>query len=319
MSPFDAVLLIAFGGPTHAQEVRPFLANVLRGRPVPPKRMEEVIHYYDAIGGASPLTPLTLQQAKALESFLGSRGTPMPVYVGMKNWHPFIPDVLKEMMARGNKNFLGIVLSAFRSEVSVDRYKIAVSEALAGMGDRAPHVTFAEPWGGHPLFVEAVSGQIAVALQTWSKERRRRATWIFTAHSIPIAMAGASTYVEDFTVSVDRVARRFGQEAWRLAYQSRSGHPHDPWLGPDVLEVIREEAERGAEDLVVIPIGFVSDHVEVLCDLDVEAAALAHRLGVTYARVPTVGTHPAFVELLASTVLASSERAGSVGLARAGS
>lgn len=300
MPPVDAVLLIAFGGPTHAQEVRPFLTNVLRGRPVPPERLEEVVHHYEAIGGASPLTSLTFQQAKALESQLAVRGTPVPVYVGMKNWHPLIPEVLEEMSAGGIKNVMGIVLSAFRSEVSVDRYQVAVSEALAGLGGRGPHVTFSEPWGNHPLFIEAVNRQIEDTLVSWPEERRRRAVWIFTAHSIPLAMAGASTYVSDFTGAVDRVTSHFHQEVWRLAYQSRSGHPRDPWLAPDVLEVMREEAGHGARDLLLIPIGFVSDHVEVLYDLDVEAAALARTLGVTCVRVPTVGTQPAFVEMLAS-------------------
>ncbi len=299
---YDAVLLIAFGGPTKFDEVRPFLENVLRGHPVPPERVEEVVHHYEVIGGASPLNALTIKQAKALEALLKETGPSLPVYVGMRNWRPFIQDVLEAMAAQGMKKVLGFILSAHRSEASIARYTTRVEEARLALGDRAPEIEYVGPWFDHPLFIEAVADYIRETLRLLPEEHQRRAAWIFTAHSIPMAMAEASTYVQDLTASAERVAALLGHAQWSVAYQSRSGNPRDPWLEPDVLDVIEEQAKKGVKDVVLIPIGFVCDHVEVLYDLDVEAKEKARQLGVECWRVPTVGTHPKFIAMMASMV-----------------
>lgn len=299
---FDAVLMIAFGGPAKFEEVRPFLDNVLRGRPVPPERIEEVVHHYEVIGGASPLNALTMKQAKALEELLKREGPSLPVYVGMRNWHPYLKEVLTGMADHGVKKVLGFILSAHRSAASIARYTTRVEEARLDLGDRAPSIEYVEPWFDHPLFIEAVADQIKSSLRALPEERRKRAEWVFTAHSIPVSMAEASTYVQDLMASAERVAALMGHTRWRLAYQSRSGNPRDPWLEPDILDVMKEQAGRGVKDVVLIPIGFVCDHVEVLFDLDVEAKELARQLGVECWRVPTVGIHPKFIAMMASAV-----------------
>ena len=299
----DAILLVAFGGPTAPSEIRPFLENVTRGRRIPPERIEEVAHHYERMpGGRSPLNDLTTAQARALARLLTERGRPLRVFVGMRNWHPYLHETLAEMAAQGCRRVFGIIMSALRTEASWDRYETDVAEARARTPG-APEVLFAPPWLDHPGFVEAVAERACAALEVVPEDRRAWTPLVFTAHSIPVAMAEASPYVADFTVASNAVAERLGRRRFSLAYQSRSGSPRDPWLEPDILDVITNLASDGEKEAVIVPIGFVCDHVEVLYDLDVEARAFAETRGVTIHRAAALNDHPAFIAALADLVL----------------
>jgi protoporphyrin/coproporphyrin ferrochelatase len=299
----DAVMLIAFGGPTAPQEVRPFLANVARGRRIPPERLNEVARHYEAMpGGCSPLNELTHAQARALEAELARHHRPLPVFVGMRNWHPYLAETLMAIAARGHRRVLGIILSAFPTEASWGRYMNDVTEARSQV-TAAPDVVFAPPWSAHPRFLDAATDRCRGALKEVPAAERGTTPVMFTAHSVPIAMAAASPYVADFTAAARGVAGRLGHERWTLAYQSRSGSPQEPWLEPDVGDVLRALAKDEARYVVVAPIGFVSDHVEVLHDLDVEARATAVALGLTLHRAAAVNDHPDFIAMLADLVL----------------
>lgn len=300
MTPCDGVLLIAFGGPEGPEDIRPFLRIATAGRSIPPERIEEVARHYEKIGGRSPLGELTRRQARALRRELAGQGFGQPVYVGMRNWHPFLHETLAAMRARGHRRALGIILSPFQTEASWDRYLGDVAAAREKVGPEAPEVEYAPAWAGHPLFVEAVADRAAAALGEVAGPRRAAAPLVFTAHSVPEAMARASPYVAQYAGAARAVAGRLGHARWLLAYQSRSGPPGEAWLGPDVGDVLRRLAGEGAADVVLAPIGFVSDHVEVLYDLDVEARGLAEGLGLRFHRAAAVNDHPAFVRMLAA-------------------
>jgi ferrochelatase len=295
----DAVLLIAFGGPTRPEDVRPFLANVARGRAIPPARLEEVAHHYDAIGGRSPLNEITFRQAERLAGSLAAAGLPLPVHVGMRNWAPYIGDTLARMAAAGVRRAVGVILSPHGCEASRERYVEEVDAARAALGAR---VRWVAAWHTHPLFLTAVADATVAALVTLPAARRAAAPLVFTAHSIPVAMASRSGYAAEIAASARGVAERLGRDAWQVAYQSRSGSPREPWLEPDVNDALRVLREGGAGDVVIVPVGFVCDHVEVLYDLDVEARATAGRLGLGFARASAVNDHPVFVRMLTEVV-----------------
>jgi ferrochelatase len=299
---FDAVLLLAYGGPTGPDEIRPFLDGVLRGRPVPPARYEQVVRNYLAVGGASPIARLTLAQADGLRAALADGGPELPVYVGMRHWHPFIADTLRTMTGDGRRRAAGIILAPHPSEVSREGYTRAVDEARARIGAQAPAVDYVPDWSEHALFIEAVADRLAAAIAAVPEDRRRDAALVFTAHSIPVPMARASGYADRVARTAALVCRRLGLGAWSIAWQSRSGNPADPWLEPDILDHLKVVAGRGARDVVVAPIGFVTDHVEVLYDLDIAAREAARGLGLGFHRAGTVGDHPAFMQLLAHLV-----------------
>jgi len=287
-----AVLMTAYGGPTRPEEIRPFLENVVRGRRIPPERLEAVAHHYELIGGKSPMNELTFAQAEALRREVGT----LPVHVGMRMWDPTIADTIAAMAAVGVGRALGLVMSPFACEASRERYMESIEAAQAALGPRAPRVSYPASWHAHPLFIEAVAERVR---EVAVGEPR---TLVFTNHSIPETMAATSPYVTEFETAAAAVAARLGTADWHLAYQSRSGLPRDPWLEPDVNDRLRELAERGVREVTVVPIGFVCDHVEVLYDLDVEAARTATTLGVRLHRAPTVGTHPRFIAMLAELV-----------------
>jgi ferrochelatase len=299
VTPVDSVLLIAFGGPTAPSEIRPFLDNVTRGRSIPRERLEEVARHYEAMpGGRSPLNALTDAQAAGLRVRLGGS---LRVYVGMRNWHPYLHETLAAMARDGCRRALGVILSAFRCEASWERYMADVATARARVAS-APEIVYVPPWFEHPRFIAAVADRVRAALLEVPDAERDRTPLIFTAHSIPRTMAEASSYVADFGAAVSAVARRLGHARWLLAYQSRSGGPRDPWLEPDVNETIRDLAKAGERRVVLVPIGFVVDHVEVLYDLDTEARGVAARHGIVYHRAAAVNDHPEFVEMLAELV-----------------
>jgi len=297
----DAVLMIGFGGPTQAGEVRPFLDNVLRGRPVPRERYEEVAHHYDLLGGRSPYNDLTMRQADALRAALEKKGARVPVAVGMRNWQPYIADSMRSLAGAGARRVLGFIMAAHRSEASFERYQATVNDARAALGEAAPEVVYPGRWHDHPLFIAALAARTREAFQRLNAGERSRARLIFTAHSIPLAMAQAGPYVAQLTQSARMVAAELGIGAWQFAYQSRSGNPREPWLEPDIKETIRSLDAKAA---VVVPIGFLCDHVEVLYDLDIEAAQIARGAGIRFERAPTVGDHPLFIEMMASIVAA---------------
>lgn len=281
----QAILLVGFGGPTKPAEVRPFLDNVLRGRPVSKERYEEVVRQYERIGGASPFNALSRAFAQDLQ-----KAADLPVFVGMRNWEPYVGDVMARMKADGVREAAVIVLSSFRSEPSWDRYVDLVREKNPGL-----ELKFVEPWSDEDRFIEAVADRA----RAFSAEDRAGARHFFTAHSIPVELARASGYSEQLERCARRVAAALGAEDWKLVFQSRSGRSGDAWLEPDVSEALRAYGAEGGRTIVVIPLGFLVDHVEVLFDLDVKARAAAEEAGLRFLRAKTVGDHPAFVALLA--------------------
>ncbi len=302
MAVHDSVLLLAFGGPTRFEEVRPFLDNVLRGRPVPKERYEEVVDHYKEVGGSSPLNRLTLIQAEGLRDVLRKDGSDLPVYVGMRHWDPYIHDTLLAMARDGRRRSVGIILAAHPNDASRESYRQAVDDGRRKAGADAPAIDYVEPWFDHPLFIEAQAARVREALAAVPEERRGAAVLVCTAHSIPAGMARASGYDTNLKRTGDLVARGAGFGGFRLAYQSRSGRPEDPWLEPDIGDALRTLGREGVRDVVVAPIGFVSDHVEVLYDLDIAARRIAGEIGLGFHRAGTVGDHPAFVRMMAAVV-----------------
>jgi len=282
--------------------VGPFLQIVAADRPIPPERLEEVAHHYDLMGGRSPLTELTRRQSEGLRAALAAAGRAVPVWVGMRNWHPFLHETLAEMKDRGCRKALGIILSSLVTAASWSRYVGDVAAAREKVGPDAPEVVYAPPWSEHPRFIEAMADRARAALAGIDAARRADARLVFTAHSVPVSMAAGSPYAAQLETAARAIAAALGRSGWSVAYQSRSGSPRDPWLEPDVADVIREAARTGARDVVVVPVGFVCDHVEVLYDLDVEAQQTADSLVMRFARASTVNDHPAFVAALADVV-----------------
>jgi ferrochelatase len=302
----DAVLLIAFGGPERPEDVRPFLEIVTAGRRIPAERLEEVAHHYARIGGCSPLGELTRRQADGLARALAAAGDARPVHVGMRNWHPFLHETLAEMRARGHGSAVGLILSPFQVEASWDRYVADVAAARERVGAGAPEVCFAPPWGAHPRFLDAAAARARETLGSVPADRRGDAHLAFTAHSVPMAMAAGAPYAAQLDAAARAVAGRLGQARWSVAYQSRSGSPRESWLGPDIRDELRALSRAGVRDVVVVPIGFVCDHVEVLYDLDVEAREVAESLGVAFHRAAALNDHPLFIAMLADLVRAAS-------------
>jgi ferrochelatase len=305
--PFDAVLLVAFGGPQGRDDIRPFLANVLRGRRVSPERVEEVAHHYEIFGGVSPLTELTMGQAGALEDRLRQRGVPLPVHVGMRNWHPYLADTMTEMSRRGMRRAIGVLAAAQRSYSGCLQYKENVrdaQQAVAAAGHPPVDVVYVADWHEDPGFIAANADHIRRALDTLAGDVQSRARLVFTAHSIPVPMAARYPYEANLRASAALIARAAGFDDWALVYQSRSGRPEDPWLEPDVCDYLRAERQNGMEAAVLCPIGFLCDHIEVLFDLDIEAASVCREIGLPIARASTVNLHPRFIDALAEAVLA---------------
>jgi len=301
----DGVLLVSFGGPERPEDVIPFLEHVLRGVSVSRERIEEVASHYHHFGGRSPINQHTFAQARALAEALRVDGRDVPVVVGNRHAPPFVAEALHALSARGVKRAAGVVMAAHRSgAASYDKYVRAVQDARDLAGPGAPEVVYIEPFHTHPGFIDALADRMKEAAASLDPDQQRNALILFTAHSIPQAMADASPYEAEITESCRAAAARFPHARWRLVYQSRSGRPEDPWLGPDVCDALREEAARGTRDVLAVPIGFLSDHMEVLYDLDVQAAGVAREAGLHFLRARTVLDHPRFIRALADAVLA---------------
>jgi ferrochelatase len=307
---FDAVLIVSFGGPQGLDDVRPFLANVLRGRRVTAERVEEVARHYELFGGVSPITELTRRQAAGLESRLASAGHPLPVYIGMRNWHPFLADTLREMRAAGVRRALGFIAAAQHSYSSCEQYRENVAAARAELRESGDDidVTFTGSWFDHPLFVAANAAHVRDALQRLPEDLRGRARLVATAHSIPLPMAERSRYREQLHETARLVASDAGMNDWVVVYQSRSGRPQDPWLEPDVCDYLRTERANGLRAAVLAPVGFVCDHIEVLYDLDTEAARVCRDVGLAMVRADAVNDDPRFLDMMADVVMTTLRR-----------
>jgi len=296
---FDAVLVVSFGGPERREDVLPFLENVLRGRNVPRERMLQVAEHYYHFDGVSPLNQQNRELIAALQKELEASGLRLPVYWGNRNWHPLLADTVAQMKRDGIRRAAALFTSAFSSYSGCRQYLENVEEARQSVGIGAPAIEKLRGFFNHPLFVQVMIERVAAELDRLPSERRPGAELVFTAHSIPLSMASGCGYVRELREASGLVAAAVGHSQWRLAYQSRSGSPEQPWLEPDIGDVLRELARQaGRPDVVVVPIGFLSDHMEVLYDLDTEAAELADELGMNMLRAGTAGTHPKFIRMV---------------------
>lgn len=299
-SPYDALLIVSFGGPEKMEDVVPFLENVLRGRNVPRERLLEVAHHYELFNGVSPINAQCRELISALQAELASHEIHLPIYWGNRNWHPFLEETMREMTTAGVRRVLAFATSAFGSYSGCRQYQEDIARALVAVGDQAPHVDKLRPCFNHPLFIDANVERMREALIQIPTYCLAETQLVFTAHSIPLSMARQGPYVEQLEETCRLITERLGWRAgqWRLVYQSRSGRPEDPWLDPDILDHLRTLHTQGTTDVVVMPVGFLSDHMEVMYDLDVEAQGVAKELGLNLVRAHTVGTHPLFIRML---------------------
>jgi|SRR5579862_1724706 len=303
-NPGDAILLLSFGGPDRPEEVMPFLENVLRGRPVPRARMLEVAEHYYHFGGRSPINDQNRALIAALRDVLAAQGPNLPVYLGNRNWHPLLPDTLRGMAADGVRRAFAFVTSAYSSYSGCRQYLEDIARARAAVGPATPEIFKLRVFYNHPGFIEPMADRVLAALEQIPADHRANAVLTFTAHSVPLSMAETSRYVEQVEEACRLVAERVCRPRFRLVYQSRSGAPGQPWLGPDVLEYLREVAASGPPPAVLLaPIGFISDHMEVVYDLDTEARQLCGQLGLRMVRAQTVGADPRFAAMIRELVL----------------
>jgi protoporphyrin/coproporphyrin ferrochelatase len=311
-APYDSILFVSFGGPEGMDDVLPFLENVLRGKNVPHERMLEVAEHYRHFGGISPINEQNRQLIDAVRAELERVGIKLPVYWGNRNWHPLLPETLQRMRDDGCQKTIAFFTSMFSCYSGCRQYRENISEAQQVVGPGAPHVDKVRKGFNHPLFIAAQADLLRQALATLTDERRRGTRVLFTAHSIPKSMSDNSRYVVQLNEACRLVAEEVGQVTWELVYQSRSGPPQQPWLEPDICERIEQLADEHVRDVVIVPIGFISDHMEVLFDLDTEAKQTCEKLGMGCIRVPSVGTHPHFVrmicDLLVERIQGRSER-----------
>ena len=302
--PFDAVLLVSFGGPEGPDDVLPFLENVLRGKNVPRERMLAVADHYQHFGGRSPLNDQNRAIIARLSALLESEGPRLPVYFGNRNWQPYLQDTLAQMAADGVRHALGFVTSAYSSYSSCRQYLGNIEQARMAVGPNAPKVDKLRAFFNHPGFIGPLADCVRVALEKIPSERRAAAHLLFTAHSIPLGMAQTSNYEAQLLEAARLVAAEFELSNYRLVYQSRSGPAQQPWLEPDILAALRETAAAGgSRDVVVVPLGFLSEHIEILWDLDTEARALADELGLNMVRAAAVGTHEKFPALIRALIV----------------
>jgi ferrochelatase len=310
MPAYDAFLLVSFGGPEGPEDVMPFLQNVTRGRGIPPERLASVAEHYYAVGGVSPINQQCREMLAAVRADFSASGLSLPLYWGNRNWSPYLADTLRTMADDGVQRAIAFVTSAYSSYSSCRQYLDDIDRARAEVGPGAPQVDKIRRFFNHPGFIEPFAQNVTAALATLPADLRDDAHLVFTAHSVPMAMADASgsgggrRYVAELTEAARLIAERTdgGRHRWTLAYQSRSGPPAQPWLEPDVCDHLGELAKAGTAAVVVIPVGFVSDHMEVRHDLDVEAAQSAESLGLAFARAATPGTRPRFASMITELV-----------------
>ena len=296
---FDALLLVSFGGPEGPDDVGPFLEKVAQGRPIPAKRLAEVAKHYSLFGGISPLNAQIRSLLAAIEAEFATHGPEWPVYWGNRNWRPFLADTLQQMAENGVRRALALVTSAFGAYSGCRQYLEDIENARRLVGTQAPLVEKLRLFYNHPGFIEPMVQRAAEALASVPDEQRQRSRLIFTAHSIPLAMAGCRDYQKQLTEACRLIADRLGRADWDLVYQSRSGPPQVPWLEPDIADHIRRLRATGdISDVIVVPVGFLCENMEVVYDLDVEAARVCKELGIRMVRAAPVGVHPRFVTMI---------------------
>lgn len=309
--PYDALLVVSFGGPDGPDDVLPFLENVLRGRNVPRERMLDVAEHYYRFGGRSPINDQNRALIAAVEKELATHGPHLPIYWGNRNWHPLLPDTLRQMAADGVRRALAFVTSACSSYSSCRQYRENIAAAQAEVGLAAPQVDKLRVFYNHPGFIKPMTELTSAAFEQIPAERRDDALLLFTAHSIPVAMATGCRYEEQLREACRLVADGLpnslslrARAPWHLVYQSRSGPPQQPWLEPNIGDfIVSRNKESRIRDVVVVPIGFISDHMEVLFDLDTEVRECCDRLGINMVRAATVGTHPRFVQMIRELIV----------------
>lgn len=318
MSSYDAILFVSFGGPEGPDDVMPFLENVLRGKHVPRERMLEVAEHYQHFQGVSPINEQCRQLIEALEAELAEHGPKLPIYWGNRNWTPMLPDTLQKMADDGVQRALAFFTSAYSCYSGCRQYREDIARASEQVQGRAPEVDKIRVFFNHPGFLEPMIDSVRAALDNIALDRRARTPLLFTAHSIPMSMAENCRYEAQLSEACRIVAESAGHAHWELVYQSRSGPPQQPWLEPDICDHIQTlhgnaaDSDTPLTDLIILPIGFISDHLEVLYDLDTEAQQLCDELGIGLQRVPTVGTNPRFVtmirELITERIAADPQR-----------
>jgi ferrochelatase len=302
---YEAVLIVGFGGPERREDVMPFLENVTRGRNVPRERLVEVAEHYYHLGGVSPINGQVRELIAELVPELRRHAVNLPVYWGNRNWHPTLEETIREMAAAGVKRALAVVLAGYSSYSSCRQYREDIERAREAVGPTAPQVDKARVFYNHPEFITANSDRVREALARIPADERAQVHVAFTAHSIPMSMARTSNYEVQLGETCRLVAAdlEIPESRWALVYQSRSGRPEDPWLEPDILDHLRRLHEQGARHVIVHPVGFLSDHMEVLYDLDEEAAHLCKQLGLRMVRSNTVGKHRRFVRMLRELIV----------------
>jgi ferrochelatase len=307
---FDAILVVSFGGPEGHDDVIPFLENVLRGRNVPRERMLAVAEHYYHFDGKSPINQQTRELIAAIKEELAQHGPKLPVYWGNRNWHPMLADTLRQMKSDGVKRALAFVTSAYSSYSGCRQYRENISRAQAEVGGGAPQIDKLRVFFNHPGFLEATEDRLQEALAKIPADARRNVQIVYVAHSIPMSMANTSDYVKQLEEVRRLASHAIGISNDALVYQSRSGAPGQPWLEPDILDHLREVKRKElASAVVVAPISFISDHMEVLYDLDIEARHLCDELALPMARAKTVGVHPKFIAMIRELILERTERA----------
>ncbi|HZQ55032.1 MAG TPA: ferrochelatase [Bryobacteraceae bacterium] len=297
---YDALLIVSFGGPEKSEDVLPFLENVTRGRNVPHERLLEVAEHYYRFGGKSPINDQCRALIAALRAEFDKNGPRLPIYWGNRNWHPFLADTLRQMRDDGIRGAAAFVTSAYSSYSGCRQYRENIAAAQAEVGPGASEIHKLPVFYNHPGFIEASADRVREALAQFRKNEPNWVRLVISAHSIPCSMAATCDYEKQLRETSRLVAEAVGFREWDLVFQSRSGPPGQPWLGPDILDHLKTLPSR---DVLLAPLGFVSDHLEVLYDLDVEAADLARQLGIRMVRAQTVGTHPAFIRMIRQLVL----------------
>ncbi len=295
-----ALLLLAFGGPRSLDEVEPFLTRLFRGKKPSSEQLERIKERYRLIGGRSPLPEITFKQAKALESRLDAKGYPIKSYVGMRYGHPLIEVTLKKIVEDGIHKVIALPMAPFRSRASTGAYIEEVSQIKKNIGEKI-EISFVEGWHLHPLFIEAIQEKIEEGLMQFTAEERKRVHLIFSAHSLPKSLVENGPYVKDMEESVREVLKKVEPRPWHIAYQSRGAGPEE-WLGPDVESVLAELSRQKVREILVIPIGFVADHIEVLYDIDILYQGKAESMGMTLKRTSSLNVSERFIESLAAVV-----------------
>ena len=307
---YDAILVVSFGGPESREDVIPFLENVLRGRNVPRERMLAVAEHYYHFEGKSPINQQTRDLIQALEDELAQHGPKLPVYWGNRNWHPMLPDTVRRMKQDGIRRALAFVTSAYSSYSGCRQYREDIAGAQSEVGAGAPQIDKIRPFFNHPGFIEATEARLRDALGAIPDTARQNVHLVYIAHSIPLSMAHTSDYVQQLEEVRKLVSARLGIRNDALVYQSRSGAPGQPWLEPDILDYLREVKSKNLASAVALaPTSFISDHMEVLYDLDIEARQLCDSLSLPMARAKTVGVHPKFIAMIRELILERTEGA----------